>query len=47
MNLFEKARITHVRRAQNERADALANLYRAMDEAAFVEELGGGEYPSF
>ncbi|MPZ70779.1 MAG: reverse transcriptase-like protein [Actinobacteria bacterium] len=41
MNLFEKARITHVRRAQNERADALAN--QAMDEAALVEELGGGE----
>lgn len=41
MNSFEKARITHVRRAQNERADALAN--QAMDEAALSEELGGEE----
>lgn len=41
MNSFEKARITHVKRALNERADALAN--QAMDEAALVEELGGEE----
>lgn len=41
MNSFEKARITHVKREKNKRADELAN--QAMDEAALMEDLGGEE----
>lgn len=41
MNSFENARISHVRREKNERADALAN--QAMDEAELTEDIGGKE----